>query len=163
MSTPSIVRAAGAAFVLAVVVAGCSSNDQSPLSASSSQAAMDASPSAGSVASVAGPLHEELRTRLEGRLAGTKTAPMASGRARWEERPDRRKFNTQVEDLTASGAYGVKVNGVSVATVTVSSGRGEVELDSRRGDTVPVMHVGDMVEVLNPAGDVVVRGVLAGR
>jgi hypothetical protein len=60
--------------------------------------------------------------------------------------------------VPTSGLHEVKVNGASVTSVNVVGGRGEVELDSRHGDTIPMIHVGDLVEVFNPASRLVASG-----
>lgn len=45
-----------------------------------------------------------------------------------------------------------EVNGTSVGTGTVKSGRAMLRLSSKKGDTVPTVNAGDSVTVLDPDG-----------
>jgi hypothetical protein len=96
--------------------------------------------------------------RLEAELRATQSDPLASGTAKWEIRPDRVKFSTEVEDVTTSGNHEVRVNGAVIGSVNVVAGFGDLNLDSRDGDTVPTMNAGDLVQVRNPSGRVILRG-----
>lgn len=91
-------------------------------------------------------------------LAATTVDPLASGTARWESRPDRITFTCEVEDVTTSGSHEVRVNGVTVGCVNVAAGLGDLDIDSRNGDSIPTMNVGDRVQVLNQSGRVTLRG-----
>lgn len=102
--------------------------------------------------------HNEDRIRLEGKLRGSSIEPQASGRARWERRPDRTRFDVEVEDLEINGRYNVRVNDVYIASFFVTGGRGELALDSRSGSRIPLMHVGDIVTVLNAEGNIALIG-----
>lgn len=98
---------------------------------------------------------------LEGALTATAADPLASGTARWESRPDRITFTCEVEDVTTSGSHEVRVNGVVVGFVNVVAGLGDLNMDSRNGDSVPTMNAGDRVQVRNPSGRTILRGRLA--
>ena len=112
------------------------------------------------------------QTKLIAELTATDADPLASGKAKWEERFDgavleRRRTSTEVEDVATTGDHMVRVTRgnppVAVATMTVSVdalGFGDLNLDSRDGDTVEVLAEGDLVEVLNPASDVILTGTL---
>jgi hypothetical protein len=162
MVTATAVRMGAAGLLFALFVAGCNRNDGAPIAGADPSPTISTASGLGTTAAISNPDRDD-RTRLEGQLVGTKTNPAASGRARWEQRPDRTKFNTQVEDLNTSGAHDVKVNGVSVTSINVSSGRGEVELDSRRGDIIPAMQIDDVVEVFDSNGNLVESGQLRAR
>jgi len=96
--------------------------------------------------------------RLEAGLAATVADPLASGTARWESLTDRVTFTCEVEDVTTSGNHEVRVNGVVVGFVNVVAGFGDLNMDSRDGDSIPTMNVGDRVQVRNPSGRVILRG-----
>ena len=100
-------------------------------------------------------------TRLVASLRATAADPLASGTARWESRPDRVTFTCEVEDVTTTGSHEVRVNGVSVGFVNVVAGLGDLNMDSRNGDIIPTMNAGDRVQVRNPSGRVILKGILA--
>jgi hypothetical protein len=110
------------------------------------------------------------QTKLIAELTATNADPLASGKTKWEERFDgavleRRRTSTEVEDVATTGDHEVRVtrNGTPVATMTVAVdalGFGDLNLDSRDGDTVEVLAEGDLVEVLNPTGEVILTGTL---
>lgn len=110
------------------------------------------------------------RTKLEVRLDATDVDPLASGKTKWEQRfeddgitLERQRTSTEVEDVSTIGAHEILVNGASVGmSVEVDVlGFGDLNLDSRDGDTVIDMAIGDLIEVLNPDGDVILTGTLA--
>ena len=110
------------------------------------------------------------QTKLIAELTATNADPLASGKTKWEERFDagvleRRRTSTEVEDVATTGNHEVRVtrSGSPIATMTVSVdalGFGDLNLDSRDGDTVEVLAAGDLVEVLNPNSDVILTGTL---
>jgi len=110
------------------------------------------------------------QTKLVAELTSTNIDPLASGKTKWEERfvdaqLERRRTSTEVEDLSTTGDHEVRVTrGTTVIqTMTVSVdalGFGDLNLDSRLGDTVEVFQTGDQVEVRNPSGDVILTGTL---
>jgi len=95
------------------------------------------------------------QTKLIAELTATNADPLASGKTKWEERfngavLERRRTSTEVEDVSTTGDHEVRVtrSGSPVATMTVSVdalGFGDLDLDSRDGDTVEVFAVGDLV------------------
>ncbi len=91
--------------------------------------------------------------KLEAMLTGTDAAPDASGGARFEMRPDRSEFRVEVEDVASVDMVNVLANGDFIGTITLDAGRGELELQSQNGDTVPVLKDGDEIEVVNAADD----------
>jgi hypothetical protein len=97
-------------------------------------------------------------TRITAPLIATAADPLASGTARWEIRPDRVTFTCEVEDVTTSGSHEVRVNGVTIGSVNVVAGLGDLNLDSRNGDSIPSMNTGDRIQVFNPTGRVILRG-----
>ena len=96
-------------------------------------------------------------TKLEGRLSGTS---LASGKAKFEERADRVRFSVQVEDMSSDGNFTVAVNGAEVSTITVAGGLGDLNLDTRDGESVPSLKAGDDVEV-SSGGVVILFGDLS--
>ena len=126
------------------------------------------------LAVVFGPLgigaHDTNRTKLEVRFDSTEADPLASGKMKWEQRlnddltVERQRISVEVEDVSTSGLHEVRVNGVPVFSVDVNAlGEGDLDLDNRDGDTVIVAAIGDLVEVLNPDGAVILTGVLADK
>jgi hypothetical protein len=109
--------------------------------------------------------------KVEVRLTNTGVDPLASGKAKGEQRPDRVRFGVEVEDVSTNGGHEVRVtrNGTPVAdseglAVSVDAlGFGDLNLDSRDGNTVPVVAAGDLVEVLNPSGQVILSGTLVNK
>lgn len=108
------------------------------------------------------------RTKLEVRMTATDADPLASGKTKWEQRLnedltlERQRTSTEVEDVSTSGLHEVLVNGLSVDMfVEVDAlGFGDLNLDSRDDDTVIDMAEGDLIEVANPDGDVILSGTL---
>lgn len=156
----AMARTTAAAVLLGLLLVGCSMNESSQPTAPSTSPTLARTPSGegGTVANRS--VHNEDRTRLEATLVGTSSTPAASGKARWEQRSDRTRFKLEVENTTTSGQHAVKVNGVAVTTVSVSDGKGEIELDSRHGHIIPTMQAGDRVAVFSPEGVVIAEGVL---
>lgn len=107
------------------------------------------------------------RTRLLARLAATDADPLASGKTKFESRPDRTRFSTEVEDVSADGAGEVVVSrdGVEIlrAGLDIAGGFGDLNMDSRRGDDVPDMMEGDLVELFGADGALLMSGTLAAR
>ena len=110
--------------------------------------------------------------KAEIRLQSNSVDPLASGKAKSEQRtsPTRNRFAVEVEDVSTAGAHSVRItrSGTEIAnspvTVTVDAlGLGEVELntqDSPPGTLIPEAVAGDLVEVLNPGGVVILSGTL---
>ncbi len=105
------------------------------------------------------------RVRLEAKLNATDADPLASGKGKFESRTDRdrSRFSTEVEDVSVDGDGEVVVSrdGVELlrATIMVAGGFGDLNLDSRRDD-VPAMLEGDLVEVFNADGVLILSATL---
>ncbi len=109
--------------------------------------------------------------KFETRLQPTATDPLASGKAKGEQRTDRTRFSVEVEDVSSAGAHTVRItrDGTPIADSPVSLdvaalGTGQLELNTQDGAlNVPVVQAGDIVEVINPSGDVILRGAIASK
>jgi hypothetical protein len=95
----------------------------------------------------------ELKTRLAGGAILGKTP---EGSAKFRASASRMQLTVEVEhvNLAAGTELDVAVShggvGALIGSITVSAfGEGELELDSRHGDTVPALVKGDMVTVSN--------------
>ena len=97
-----------------------------------------------------------METKLEVRLASTGTDPLASGKAKFEMRPDRVRFSTEVEDVGSATEIQVFAAGIDLGTLPIVDGGADLNVDSRDGDTVPVLSAGDLVEVFNTTGNVLI-------
>ncbi len=97
-----------------------------------------------------------METKLEVRLASTDADPLASGKAKFEMRPDRIRFSTEVEDVESAGEIRVVAGGNDMGTIAIVDGFADLNLDSRDGDKVPVLEAGDLVEVFNTNGNVLI-------
>ena len=110
------------------------------------------------------------QTKLVAELTATNVDPLASGKTKWEERfqnqqLERRRTSTEVEDVSTAGAHQVQIirGSTVIQTMTVNVdalGFGDLDLDSRDGDTVEIFQVGDQVEVRNPNSDLILTGTL---
>jgi hypothetical protein len=105
----------------------------------------------------------QLRTRLAGAAIH---AQIPEGSAKFRSSTRGSQLNVEVEHvrLPAGTMLGVAVSrsgvSVTIGTITLAStGEGELELDSRQGDTVPSLATGDMVTV-NNGGTTILAGVL---
>lgn len=90
------------------------------------------------------------RTRLRTRLSRTADAPrLASAKAKFEERRDRRKFNVEGEDMASLNGQSVSVyvDGAFVGSARVVAGGFSVDLDSRLGHSIPSVAEESSVEV----------------
>ena len=99
-------------------------------------------------------------TRLEGRLSAAPSG-LQSGKAKFESRDDRTRFSCEVEDVAADGEYTVKHNGATVGTISVALGFGDLNLDTRDGQSVPNMMDGDSIEVFAPGGAKILSGTIS--
>ncbi len=95
------------------------------------------------------------------RLSRTAAAPTgASGKAVYETRSvGREKFGTEAQGLTPLNgmAASVYVNGVLVGSRQIALGRFNLELESERGQSVPVVSSGTRVEI-QVGGAVILAG-----
>jgi hypothetical protein len=105
------------------------------------------------------------RVRLEAKLNATDADPLASGKGKYESRTGgaRSRFSTEVEDVSVDGSGEVVVSraGVEVLreVIEIAGGFGDLNLDSRR-DVIPTMLEGDLVEVFNADGVLILSAVL---
>ena len=114
-------------------------------------------------------------TRLRASLSTLAVDPFRLNVAEFRQRSDRIRFNTEVHDVAELGTGRVIVmRGSDIAPPAVileapivivldpirGTGVGHLEIDSRLGDTVPVMAAGDTVEVWNTLGQLIRTGTL---
>ncbi len=105
------------------------------------------------------------RVRLEARLNATDADPLASGKGKYEARTDRARarFSAEVEDVSGDGSGEVVVSrdGVELLreVIEIVGGSADLNLDSRR-DVIPTMLEGDLVEVFNADGALILSAVL---
>jgi hypothetical protein len=102
-------------------------------------------------------------TRLRARLAGPAINGLVpGGNAEFRSRPGRAKFKAQAEDvnLPDGTVLMVKLNGNAVGTLTLALRRGELELNTQDGQTVPSASSGDIVTICDANGVVLLSGQL---
>ncbi len=109
--------------------------------------------------------------KAEVRFGASTVDPLASGKAKSEQRPDRTRFAVEVEDMATTGAHSVRISrgGAEIAnspvTLNVDAlGFGELELNTQDGAlTVPEAVAGDLVQVFSPSPDsqLILEGTLA--
>ena len=101
------------------------------------------------------------RIKLRTKLTATLVLPHASGQAKFEQREDRTRFGTEIEDVPSMETFEAFVNGVSMGTfASDSTGVADLNLDDRDGDTVSTMVEGDLVEVFNDQDQLILSGTL---
>jgi len=108
--------------------------------------------------------------KAEIRLQSTSDDPLASGKAKSEQRTGRTRFSIEVEDVSTDGAHSIRITrsatpiANSPVSVTVDTlGFGDLEMntqDSPPGTLIPEAVAGDLVEVLNPDNVVILSGTL---
>jgi hypothetical protein len=117
--------------------------------------------------------------KAEIRLQSNSIDPLASGKAKSEQRtsPTRIRFSVEVEDVSTAGAHSVRITRCTSAPVPVCTeianspvsvtvdtlGFGDLEMntqDSPLGTLIPEALAGDLVEVLNPDNVVILSGTL---
>ncbi|HEV2882327.1 MAG TPA: hypothetical protein VGX24_13685 [Pyrinomonadaceae bacterium] len=104
----------------------------------------------------------EVRVRIP--LAGAAIGGMMpQGHADFRQRPDGRRLNVEIQDvnLPAGTTFRVLVNNVSIGQIVLNSFfRGELELNTNDGNSVPVITNGTTVAVVNnTTGATVLAGV----
>lgn len=106
---------------------------------------------------------------LRGPLAGGAIDGLRpSGHADYRERPNEKRFSTEVEDVklpagTVLTVFIIRPSGteVRVGSLTLDQQRGgDLNLDSRDGDFVPIMRAGVVVIVREADGTAVLSGVM---
>ena len=113
--------------------------------------------------------------RLRAFLSTPVADPLGLNNAEFRERPDRMLFSTEVHNVAELGTGRVIVTrGLDTISAAVilegpieividplrGTGVGHFDIDSRLGDSVPVMMAGDTVEVLNSVGQLIRTGTL---
>lgn len=84
-----------------------------------------------------------------------KTVDAPKGKAKYDQRASgRKKLNVEVEHITGTTNIEVFVDGGSVGTAALTAGAVEIELDTKKGDTVPTMTESSLVEVFDADTDV---------
>jgi len=88
-----------------------------------------------------------VKTRIG--LRAKASDPLASGKAVYREKDFglRRTLKVEVEDVSSATSADVFVDDVNVGTINFLLGAGELEIDTKDGDTVPVLVFGSVVKV----------------
>jgi hypothetical protein len=104
----------------------------------------------------------EIRVRIRLNGAGI-NGMMPQGHADFRQRTDGRRLNVEIQDvnLTAGTTFSVLVNNVSVGQIVLNSFfRGELELNTNDGNSVPVVTNGTTVAVVNTStGATILAGI----
>lgn len=100
--------------------------------------------------------------RMEVRLSAETVDARASGKAKYEVDGSRKKFSTEVEDVSVDGDGEVIVyRGAAVifqGAIRIQDGVGDLNRDTEDGHTVPSMREDDRVEVYNANGALILTG-----
>ena len=94
-------------------------------------------------------------------LAASADFAGAKGTAKYRNRSGEREFQVEVEvaPRLVGTVYTVTANGIAVGKVTITTlGAGKLSLNSRLGQTVPMIVSGSPVVILTATGGVVVSG-----
>jgi hypothetical protein len=97
-----------------------------------------------------------LKTRIM--LHATDNDPLASGKAVYREKDlgFRRKLNVEVEDVLSASSVNVFVDGELVGSINLFAGAGELELDTKNSDEVPIILTGSSIKVRNASNNKVI-------
>ena len=101
-------------------------------------------------------------TKLEGQLLATNSG-LQSGKAKHEADRGRLKASVQVEDLAPNTNITIKICGASTNTRTNAFGFADLNLDSRKGSTVPECADGNRDVLVSDDGGPLLQGTLAPR
>ena len=95
-------------------------------------------------------------SRLDARLSGTETVPLATGKARHDVKGTNTKLTVDGNGLKSYEGQTVRilVNFSEVGTDIVKGGKINLKLDSNKGQTVPNINPGDTVTVVAGDGEV---------
>lgn len=94
-------------------------------------------------------------------LSASTSYPKAKGNASYKTKGSKHEFEAEVEHVKKliGQTVSFSVNGTQIATATVDSlGAAKLELSSELGDTVPNIQTGDLIEVKDASGVVIVSG-----
>ncbi|MDZ4858129.1 MAG: hypothetical protein SGI88_04040 [Candidatus Hydrogenedentes bacterium] len=100
-----------------------------------------------------------VKTRIG--LKATDNELLASGKVVYREKDlgFRRKFSLEVEDVLSTPDVEVFVDNVSFGVIPLVAGGGEMELDTRDGDSVPLIIVGSKIQIRSePDDEVLLKG-----
>jgi hypothetical protein len=158
MKATALIQSATASLAFALILLGCSEN-----STMSTAPGLSATlPTSNKAVSASPILAEErgdfLKTQLLPLPDETNQRPF--GIARWERRNNRLKFSVEVQNVLTSGSHKVRLNGNGIGDVKIFQYRGELEIDTEAGHTVPTMKKNDVIEVLDPSGRLILKGVM---
>ena len=79
------------------------------------------------------------------------------GKAKYDERANgRKKLNVEVEHIVGTTNIEVFIDSQSVGTAALTAGTVEIELDTKKGDTVPTMTQNSLVEVQDADTDTLI-------
>jgi len=96
-----------------------------------------------------------IRFKIKLHTPGKVDAP--KGKAKYDERANgRKKLNVEVEHIVGTTNIEVFVDSVSVGSAALSLGTVEIELDTKKGDTVPTMTSTSLVEVFDADTDILI-------
>ncbi len=106
----------------------------------------------------------------ETRLSAKMTSGVASGKADYRARGNRKRLNVEAEDLpgTTPAALGVFINasaqvgtmGLAACPTAPTLLCGELELNTQDNQTVPTLKVGDIISIGTAANSAVLSGAL---
>jgi hypothetical protein len=92
-------------------------------------------------------------------LTGTEVQPDASGLASYRVSGGRgRGLEITVDGVDLTDSVYVLLNGDIIAQIALVGTRGGVGLETRRGDHVPEIQPGDVIEIADLAGTILLRG-----
>ena len=96
---------------------------------------------------------------LQAALVGTEVQPDATGLARYRNQGSRgRGLEVIVEGVDLTDTVWVIINGNIVAQIAIIGTRGGGGIETRRGDQVPDIQVGDVIEIADENGTILLRG-----
>lgn len=99
--------------------------------------------------------------RMKIRLTGAAVGGLVpEGNSEFRSRGSRTSFKVEANrvNLADGSVLTASVNGRAVGTFVLSLGRGKLDLDTERRNSVPVIQKGDVVTVATSAGGVILSG-----
>jgi hypothetical protein len=97
------------------------------------------------------------RIRFKIKLHTPTKVDAPKGKAKYDERASgRKKLNVEVEHIVGTTNIEVKVEGALVGSAALTLGTVEIELDTKKGDTVPTMTESSLVEVFDADTDILI-------
>jgi hypothetical protein len=90
------------------------------------------------------------RVQLQAQLQPTAADPNASGQAEFESDSYRTELKVRVQNSIPNDVVLVRINGTSVGQIQLDNYvNGELDLDARRGTTVPTVKAGDVITIVD--------------